>query len=49
MKVILKSDITNIGRQGEIKDVMAGFARNYLIPQNLVMEANAQNLKIWER
>jgi large subunit ribosomal protein L9 len=49
MKVILRSDITNIGRQGEIKEVSAGFARNYLVPNNLVMEANAQNLKIWER
>ncbi len=49
MKVILKSDITNVGRQGEIKEVSAGFARNYLIPQSLVMEANNLNLKIWER
>lgn len=49
MKVILRSDITNVGRQGEIKDVSAGFARNYLVPQNLAMEATPQNLKIWER
>jgi large subunit ribosomal protein L9 len=49
MKVILKSDIHNVGRQGEIKEVSAGFARNYLIPQSLVMEANDLNLKIWER
>ncbi|MDR1696041.1 MAG: 50S ribosomal protein L9 [Endomicrobium sp.] len=49
MKVILRSDITNVGRQGEVKDVSPGFARNYLVPQNLAMEATAQNLKIWER
>ena len=49
MKVILRSDITNVGRQGEIKDVSAGFVRNYLVPQNLAMEATPQNLKIWER
>jgi large subunit ribosomal protein L9 len=49
MKVILKSDIPNVGRQGETKEVSAGFARNYLIPQNLVMEANSLNLRIWER
>jgi large subunit ribosomal protein L9 len=49
MKVILKSDIPNVGRQGEIKEVSMGFARNYLIPQNLAMEANIINLKIWER
>ena len=49
MKVILRSDITNVGRQGEIKEVAAGFARNYLLPKKLVMEATPQNLKIWER
>jgi len=49
MKVILRADITNVGRQGEIKEVSAGFARNYLVPKSLVMEASTQNLKIWER
>ena len=49
MKVILRTDITNVGRQGEIKDVAAGFARNYLLHKKLVMEATAQNMKIWER
>ncbi|MCL2145087.1 MAG: 50S ribosomal protein L9 [Endomicrobia bacterium] len=49
MKVILRSDITNVGRQGEIKEVSAGFARNYLVPQNLAMEATPNNMKIWER
>ncbi|MFA7074208.1 MAG: 50S ribosomal protein L9 [Endomicrobiaceae bacterium] len=49
MKVILRSDITNVGKQGEIKDVAAGFARNFLLPKKLGMEATAQNLKIWER
>jgi large subunit ribosomal protein L9 len=49
MKVILRSDITNIGRQGEVKDVSSGFARNYLVPQNFAMEATPANLKAWER
>jgi large subunit ribosomal protein L9 len=49
MKVILKSDIANVGRQGEIKEVSTGFARNYLIPQSLVMEVNNLNIKILER
>lgn len=49
MKVILRSDITNVGRQGEVKEVSAGFARNFLLPKKLVMEATSQNLKIWER
>ncbi|MDR1926725.1 MAG: 50S ribosomal protein L9 [Endomicrobium sp.] len=49
MKVILRSDIINVGRQGEVKEVSPGFVRNYLVPQNLVMEATSRNLKIWER
>ena len=49
MKVILRSDIVNVGRQGEIKDISDGYARNYLLPKNLVMEANERNLKVWER
>jgi large subunit ribosomal protein L9 len=49
MKVILRSDITNVGRQGEVKEVSPGFARNYLVPQNLAMEATSSNLKIWAR
>ncbi|MDR3281491.1 MAG: 50S ribosomal protein L9, partial [Endomicrobium sp.] len=39
----------NIGRQGEIKEVSPGFARNYLIPQSLAMEATVQNLRVWEK
>ncbi|MDR2351076.1 MAG: 50S ribosomal protein L9 [Endomicrobium sp.] len=49
MKVILMSDITNVGRQGEIKEVSPGFARNYLVPQKLAMEVTLANLKVWER
>ncbi|MDR3111566.1 MAG: 50S ribosomal protein L9 [Elusimicrobiota bacterium] len=49
MKVILRTDIVNVGKQGEIKEVAAGYARNYLVPKNLVMEATAQNFKTWER
>ena len=49
MKVILCHDITNVGRQGDIKDVAAGFARNYLLPKSLVMEATPSNLKIWDK
>jgi large subunit ribosomal protein L9 len=49
MKVILRFDIANLGQQGDIKEVSSGFARNYLVPQNLVVEATFQNLKIRER
>ena len=49
MKVILRTDITNVGRQGEVKEVAPGFARNYLLPRKLAMDATPQNMKIWER
>jgi large subunit ribosomal protein L9 len=49
MKVILRHDITNIGKQGDIKEIKIGYARNYLIPKQLAMEATPQNLKVWEK
>ncbi len=49
MKVILTSDIDNIGLAGEIKIVKNGLARNYLIPQKLAIEATDSNLRNWEK
>lgn len=39
MKVILTKDITALGHLGTVVDVAKGYARNYLIPQGLAMEA----------
>ncbi|MBN1621069.1 MAG: 50S ribosomal protein L9 [Endomicrobiales bacterium] len=49
MKVILRTDIDKLGKQGDVKNVSEGYARNYLLPKDLVFVANPQNLKIWER
>jgi len=49
MKVILRTDITNVGRQGEVKVVAEGYARNYLVPRNMAFEATPANMKIWEK
>ena len=49
MKVILREDITNKGRAGQIIDVKSGFARNYLLPQGLAYLANDANMKVYER
>lgn len=49
MKVILTSDIDDIGFAGEIKIVKNGLARNYLIPKSLAIEATAANIRDWEK
>jgi len=45
MKVILLDDIPKVGRRGEIRDVSAGYARNYLFPQKLALVASPGNLQ----
>jgi large subunit ribosomal protein L9 len=39
MKVLLRSDITGVGRRGDIITVSSGHARNYLLPKGLAVEA----------
>ena len=48
MKVILKTDVKDLGRMGEVVNVKDGFARNYLVPQGLAAEANTKNVKALE-
>ncbi len=45
MKVILLQDIKGLGKEGEIANVKDGYARNYLLPRKLVVEATEGNLK----
>jgi large subunit ribosomal protein L9 len=48
MKVVLKDDVKNIGKMGQIVDVADGYARNYLVPKGLAIEANTKNIKSLE-
>jgi large subunit ribosomal protein L9 len=48
MEVILREDIPNLGKIGEVVRVRDGFARNYLLPRGLVLVANKRNLKTFE-
>ena len=45
MKIILMDDVSSLGRRGEIRDVSDGYARNYLLPQKLALQATEANLK----
>lgn len=45
MKVILQVEVKNLGSPGQIVEVADGYARNYLIPRGLVVEATKSNLK----
>ena len=45
MKVILLDDVAKLGRRGEVRDVSDGYARNFLLPHKLALNATAANLK----
>jgi len=44
MKVILREDVPNVGRSGELVSVKPGFGRNYLLPRKLAVLANESNV-----
>ena len=49
MQVILRERLENLGNPGDVVDVKAGYARNYLIPQGLAYEATSANLRQIDR
>ncbi len=49
MKLILRKTVERLGEEGDVVDVKAGYARNYLIPQGLAYLASSGNLKRLER
>src|SRR5580658_4746430 len=48
MRVLLKSDVPKIGKKGELLDVKEGYARNFLIPNGLAIEATGGTMKQYE-
>jgi large subunit ribosomal protein L9 len=45
MKLILREDVPNLGRSGEMVTVKDGFGRNYLLPRKMAVLANDRNVK----
>lgn len=45
MKLLLKKDVARLGIVGDVVNVSAGYARNYLLPQNLATQPTASNMK----
>ncbi len=49
MQIILQEDVEKLGTRGQLVDVAEGYARNYLLPRKLGLEANAGNMKRLEK
>ncbi len=45
MQVILREDVDNVGKMGEVVNVRDGFGRNYLIPRGLAVAATGRNVR----
>lgn len=48
MKVILKADVKGLGNEGELVNAKTGYARNFLFPNDLAVEATKENKKAWQ-
>lgn len=49
MQIILQEDVEKLGNRGEVVNVAAGYARNFLLPRKLGIEATVGNMKQLER
>jgi large subunit ribosomal protein L9 len=48
LQVILNEDVPNLGRTGDVVKVRPGYARNFLLPRKLAIEANTKSLRAFE-
>lgn len=48
MKVLLRTDVENLGKLGDLVEVRPGYGRNFLLPQGYAMLATPANMKVFE-
>jgi large subunit ribosomal protein L9 len=48
VKVVFRSDVRGIAQAGDVKNVSAGYARNFLLPRKLAFLATAGKLRQWD-
>ena len=48
VQLILRDDVPNLGKIGDVVRVKPGYARNYLLPRGLAVEASPKNLRVLE-
>jgi len=49
MQIILQEDVEKLGTRGQVVEVKAGYARNFLLPRKLALEASPGNMKRLEK
>jgi large subunit ribosomal protein L9 len=49
MQIILQQDVDKLGTRGQVVEVAEGYARNFLLPRKLALEASAGNMKRLEK
>ena len=49
MQLVLTEDVANLGKQGDVVEVKAGYGRNYLLPNGLATVPSEHNIRLLER
>ncbi len=49
MKIILIADVDTLGNAGDVVEVKAGYARNFLLPRSVALIANERNMAVYEK